>query len=472
LPATAGDTALPSMSGALTTTRGPRKEPAPAWQLRLLGRPGLVAADGLRSIALRPKDADLLALVALAGPIQSDHVAALLWPAATGKQADTSLRQRLFRLRRETGMALVGSGATMTLEAGLRHDLAATLEQIAVDEHAGRAELLGDLDFDDLPDLAAWVGAERRKWNEQRDSALAAAASDCEQAGAIARGLVYAQRLAESSPLAEHAHRRLMRLQYLRGDRAAAIDVFERFEARLKDEQGTPPSAETIELLATIERGGTALPARRAVVPASLIRPPRLVGRERELVALDHAWSARRTFLLVGEAGIGKSRLLQEFCAGRDGIVALRARPGDADIAYAVQARLLRALLAELALPLNATRQQELALVLPELGAPIVLAGKHSGCCCIAPSTPRWSTPSPPACRQWSSTTFTSPTMPASSSCRRWRNPTRSPRCTGASRSVPQSPRRRSPECARRSRRRAGSRRSRCSRSGWHSSRC
>ena len=138
-----------------------------------------------------------------------------------------------------------------------------------------------------------------------------------------------------------------MRLHYLRGDRAAAIAVFERFEQRLKDEQGTPPSAETIELLATIERGGTALPARRAVVPASLIRPPRLVGRERELVALDHAWSARRTFLLVGEAGIGKSRLLQEFCAGRDGIVALRARPGDAGIAYAVLARLLRALLAE-----------------------------------------------------------------------------------------------------------------------------
>jgi hypothetical protein len=173
------------------------------------------------------------------------------------------------------------------------------------------------------------------------------------KAGAIARGLVYAQRLAESNPLAEHAHRRLMRLHYLRGDRAAAIDVFERFEQCLKDEQGTPPSAETIELLATIERGGAALPARRAVVPASLIRPPRLVGRERELMALDHAWSARRTFLLVGEAGIGKSRLLQEFSAGRDGIVALRARPGDAGIAYAVLARLLRALLAEHALPLE-----------------------------------------------------------------------------------------------------------------------
>ena len=472
MPATAGDTTLPSMSGALTTARGPRKEPARAWQLRLLGRPGLVAADGLRSIALRPKDAALLALVALAGPIQSDHVAALLWPAATGKQADTSLRQRLFRLRRETGMALVGSGATMTLEPGLGHDLAATLEQIAVDEHAGRAELLGDLDFDDLPDLAAWVGAERRKWGEQRDSALAAAAAACEQAGAIARGLVYAQRLAESNPLAEHAHRRLMRLHYLRGDRAAAIDVFERFEQRLKDEQGTPPSAETIELLATIERGGTALPARRAVVPASLIRPPRLVGRERELVALDHAWSARRTFLLVGEAGIGKSRLLQEFCAGRDGIVALRARPGDAGIAYAVLARLLRALLAEQ--PCRSMRRagRSSPSCCPSWARRWRSRGKRSGCCCIAPSTPRWSTRSPPACRRWSSTTFTSPTTPASSSCRRWRSPTRSPRCTGASRSVPPRPTRRSPGCARRSRRRAGSRRSRCSRSGWRSSRC
>ena len=94
-------------------------------------------------------------------------------------------------------MALVGSGALMSLAPGLGHDLAATLEQIAVDEHAGRAELLGDLDFDDLPELAAWVGAERRKWREQRDAALAAAAAACEQAGAIARGLVYAQRLVD-----------------------------------------------------------------------------------------------------------------------------------------------------------------------------------------------------------------------------------------------------------------------------------
>ena len=67
-------------------------------ELRLLGVPAL--AVGERVIALSPKDAALLALAALAGPIRADRVAALLWPAASARRADTSLRQRLYRLRR------------------------------------------------------------------------------------------------------------------------------------------------------------------------------------------------------------------------------------------------------------------------------------------------------------------------------------------------------------------------------------
>src|SRR6185436_15417781 len=133
--------------------------------------------------------------------------------------------------------------------------------------------------------------------------------------------------------------------------------------------------AETIELLATIERGGAALPARRSMAPASLLRPPRLIGRDRELQALERAWANGRAFLLVGEAGIGKSRLLQEFAAGRAGIVVVQARPGDAGIAYALLARLLRAVRAAHPFELGAERSAELALVLPELGAAVVRAG-------------------------------------------------------------------------------------------------
>ncbi|HEV7576405.1 MAG TPA: AAA family ATPase [Caldimonas sp.] len=342
-------------------------------ELRLLGAPCLVVGE--RRVGLSAKDAALLCLVALAGPIRADRVAVLLWPAATAKQADTNLRQRLYRLRHDAGIAIASSGALLQLPAEVRVDMKDRLERVGRDERVALDTLLGDLDYDELPELAEWVQGQRRQWRERGDAALAAAAAQCEKEGALARGLVYAQRLVDSEPLAEHAQRRLMRLHYLRGDRAAAIAAFERFEQRLKDEQGTRPSAETIELLATIERGAASLPARRALAPASLMRPPRLIGRERELEALDHAWSTQRAFLVVGEAGIGKSRLLQEFAAGRPGVVGVQARPGDAGIAYAVLARLLRAVLAASPAEIDATRTRELALVLPELGPAVALAG-------------------------------------------------------------------------------------------------
>ncbi len=356
------------------TARSSRSPPAFELELRLLGAPCLVLGE--RRIALSAKDAALLCLVALAGPIRADRVAAMLWPAATAKQADTSLRQRVYRLRHEAGVPLIASGTVLQLPDAVRTDLVPSLERIALDEHAALDELLGDLAYDELPELAEWLRQQRRQWREKRDAALATAATQCENEGAVVRGLIYAQRLVESEPLAEHAQRRLMRLHYLRGDRAAAIVAFERFERRLKDELGTRPSAETIELLATIEQGAASLPARRTAVPASLSRPPRLVGRESELVALDHAWSTRRAFLLVGEAGIGKSRLLQDFATGRPGIVAVQARPGDAGIAYAVLARLLRAVLAAQRLEIAPARAGELASLLPELGHAVARTGE------------------------------------------------------------------------------------------------
>ncbi|MFI4931330.1 MAG: AAA family ATPase [Burkholderiales bacterium] len=351
------------------------QRPGKAWQLRLLGQPALVPSGRGQPIVLPPKDAALLAVVALSGPVKSAHLAAMLWPTANAKQADTNLRQRLFRLRRRADTPLVETGTLLRLADGVQTDLAPTLQCIDSDDQAGTLDLLGDHEFEELPELAEWLRAERRRWHEQRDAALAAAASRCEKDGAIANGLVYAQRLIESDPLAEHAQRRLMRLHYLRGDRAAAIAAFERFEQRLKDELGTKPSAETIELMATIERGAAALPARRAVAPASLLRPPRLVGRDRELHALQRAWAGARAFLLLGEAGIGKSRLLSDFAASEAGITTVKARPGDGGVPYAVLARLLRAVLARHPIAMPPSRKQELALLLPELGTAVALSG-------------------------------------------------------------------------------------------------
>jgi DNA-binding SARP family transcriptional activator len=327
--------------------RIPSVEPAAlGLELRLLGAPCLVV--GGRRLALSAKDAALLCLVALAGPIRADRAATMLWPAVGAKQADTSLRQRLYRLRRDAGLPLLGGGTGLQLLATVQTDLAQALERIDRDEHAALEELLGDLDFDALPELAEWLRQQRRQWQEKCAAALAAAAARCEAEGAVARGLVYAQRLVESDPLAEHGQRRLMRLHYLRGDRAAAIAAFERFEQRLKDELGTRPSAETIELLADDRaRRQLRCPVRRTTAPASLLRPPRLIGRERELQALG-ACLGEPARIHAGRRG----RHRQEPPAA--GVLRRPARasspsrrgPGDAGIAYAVLAALLRSVLA------------------------------------------------------------------------------------------------------------------------------
>lgn len=362
----------------MRSTAAPLGDPGSSrlWVLRLLGPPALASQGADRAVALRPKDAALLALVALSPPTKPEQVAAMLWPDASAKQADASLRQRLFRLRRETQATLVTTGPLLQLADDLATDLEAALARLRADEHAVVGDLLADLAFDDLPDLASWLRGARGRWHEQRARILTESAEACEKAGAIARGLVYAQRLVESDPLAEHAHRRVMRLHYLRGDGAASIAAFERLERHLKDELGARPSAETVELMATIERDAARLPSRRAVAPVSLLRPPRLIGRERELVRLRQAWTAHREFLLTGEAGIGKTRLLQDFAAGLQGVAAVQARPGDAGIPYAVLARLLRAVLAAHGAVPSGERRAELALVMPELGAAVEVSGQ------------------------------------------------------------------------------------------------
>ena len=65
-----------------------------------------------------------------------------------------------------------------------------------------------------------------------------------EQARDHADALSHATELLALEPLSEDAHRRVIRLLYLRGDRPAALLAFDRCEQVLKDEVGTRPSGE------------------------------------------------------------------------------------------------------------------------------------------------------------------------------------------------------------------------------------
>ena len=237
-------------------------------RLQLANAPHVVGADDA-VWALAPRDAALLAWLALEGPTPRSRLAALLWPQSTPESAGNALRQRLFQLRRQLGVELVSGSAILSLAAGVEHDL------------LDSRHVLADSGDDLGPELATWLEQQRENRAVRHRTGLEGRAEAAEHARDYAGALAHARDLLALAPLSEAAHRRLIRVLYLQGDRAAALLAFDRCEQVLKDEVGAAPSAETLALLATISAASVpALPAPAQSLPANVLLPPRLIGRE------------------------------------------------------------------------------------------------------------------------------------------------------------------------------------------------
>ena len=340
----------------------------PHWRLNLCGRAQAVSARGERFV-LERRDAAMLALLAIDGPTPRARVMALLWPDDPVERVRNRLRQRIFALKRRLGAEAVVGSLTLALGPALQWQ----------DDESAERPLLGDDDHADLPELAQWLAIVRERQQVLRRERLAGEASALEQQGRLAEAIVAAERLLVLEPLQEHAHRRLMRLHYLRGDRAAALLAFDRCERLLKDEIGTRPSGATLELLAQIDSVQAVAPSlARRVVPATVLRPPRLIGRDAEWARMQAAWQHGEAIVVIGEGGMGKTRLIGDLVRAQasapGSVLQLSARPGDERVPYALLGRLLRGWLATRTAPLPAGVEAELARLLPELPQ----RGKHA----------------------------------------------------------------------------------------------
>ena len=310
--------------------------------LKFLGSPAWWRGNQApRPIAAR--DALLLLFLLDHGSVLRARAAAWLWPDSPPRQAGISLRQRIFRLKRTMGVDVVVGDTAIGLAGGLRHDLEGLEEGLRADPgHATGGLLEGVVTDDGMDELADWLEQVRGRWCTRRHEALASLAEAQAAAGRLAAALRYAERLVGEAPEAEHAHRRLMRLHYLRGDRAAALAAYRRCAEWMQRELGAAPGAETRALASLLEGDAApALPATAAPPALTLLRPPRMVGRDSALQRLAQAWHADRVVLVSGEPGIGKSRLLAEHAASRSWPV-IALRPGDADTPYGAAARLVR----------------------------------------------------------------------------------------------------------------------------------
>ena len=342
----------------------------PALTLCLLLAPRLVRGDGATHV-LERKDAAMLAVLAQGGPTQRAELAALLWPDASASQARANLRQRLFRLRRTVGAPVAEKANVLSLVDGLGVDLLQAARAIAEDASACQGELLGGHDHADNDALDAWVQAAREAWRRRRLELLADCASRLETGGKLAAALVYAQRIVFEDPLLEHGYRRLMRLHYLRGDRAAAMAAYERCVELLRHELGAGPSDETRRQAELISLQTNAPASAARPVPDALRRPPQMVGRDEAWNALRRAAAEPAVMLVSADAGMGKSRLIEEFCRGRTHWCISTGRLGDDGAPYALAARCLQVLVTRYGVPTIAPEHRSiLARLAPTLGAP------------------------------------------------------------------------------------------------------
>lgn len=341
-----------------------------------------------------PRIQELLAYLLLQrdAPQSRQQIAFDFWPESSDSQSRTNLRQLLYRLRQELPEAdrfLLAEGATLQwqTDASFQLDVASfddALAQASAAMEAGKqgavvAGLKKAVDLyqgELLPDCySEWILPIRERLRRRYTAALERLTAILESESDYQQAMRYARRLLAQDDLLETNYRRLMRLQALSGNRAAAVRVYHNCVTVLERELGVAPGADTQQMYEQLMTSPS-WEGSDNVTPSSLAANIALVGRQDEWLALQRVWkeASERPHLelVLGEAGIGKTRLAEQFVqwADRQGIATAAARcyPGEGGLAYAPIAAWLRADALRPALSrLDGAWRDEIARILPEL---------------------------------------------------------------------------------------------------------
>lgn len=329
-----------------------------AFRLNLLGPPSLDRDSDPQTPVLGPgKPLALLAYLAVRGPVRREELIALLWGDIPEDKARNAFRQALHRLRTAmgqeaapTGRDIIALAVTESLTLDLR-DFEAALDagRTADALQFYRGEFLEGLNLGE-DDFDQWVTTERSRIGARYRSTLTSAAQEALEAGEVRDALRYASRLAACAPLDSDAAVLEATILIAAGRKPEALVALERFRLRMQTELGSPASPAVLALIGKLKKPG-AEESRRA--PGRTTLP--FVGRDSEITVLMGGWRRAQggdggTILLDGVAGIGKTRLIDEFLARvRDMGSALllrgRERQGGAAIPHASIAEALRGVL-------------------------------------------------------------------------------------------------------------------------------
>ncbi len=309
--------------------------------IRLFGSPEILLDHEPVHLPRRKSRALLYYLAAQERPVTRDHLITFFWPDSPRSSALQTLRTTLYSIRKAAGEHLVTDENQVQLNANTEVDVlrfslgieraGESIEELQAALDLYRGEFLADFYLEDAPAFEDWMLLQRQYTRQMavrgftRLSRLQAARGRYEEAiHAIQQALAH-------EPLQEDLAREAMRLHHLAGDRPGAIRFYDQFRKLLDEEMGVPPMEETRRLYDDIVNDRLVGPPQPvdAGRPTSRPEPPPLArpeprfesgrvpfaGRQEELRLLQQHLAAGRLVIIEGEAGIGKTRLAQEFIA-------------------------------------------------------------------------------------------------------------------------------------------------------------
>ena len=330
-------------------------------RLAVLGYPEAFHDSSRLTFSLRKALALLIYLAVERGMYPRSKLAAFLWPDSEPHDARTALRNALALLRslladsdavpaQHTHVLsqhdLLGLDPQAPLELDLdvvqqayqQAQLFSTvppLEQrtsmLAKFQHAlslVRGPFLDGFRLGEEAPFDEWHEQQQHQWQVRLQLIAEQLSAWQEEAGELEQAQATLTRWLALDPLEEEAYRRLMRVHLAQGDATAALQVYTAGRTRLAEALQVKPSAETVALAARIRasqaRRPGSLSGRPSITtvesrpPSELVVP--FVGRQIAFSQLVAGYQQVRqgqphAVLVVGEAGIGKTRLASEFVA-------------------------------------------------------------------------------------------------------------------------------------------------------------
>jgi predicted ATPase len=397
-------------------------------EIHLLGSPQLLRDGQPLNVTRRKSRALLYYLAAHTRSLTREHLLNFFWPDAERTSAQQTLRTTLSGLRKVMGDALLSGDEAIALMPHVAVDVR-EFERIAdlrqrsgalalqsVDStsqsairnlqsaiHLYRGDFLSDFTLSDSPEFEAWILVERERYRRMAVRGWMALSQWHEANENYADALNALDHALNFDVLQEDVQREALRLHYLAGDRAGAIRRYEKLVKLLDEEMGVPPMAETRALYDAIITDKLQIPTTKVQsskfkvqspkpddqhpttntqsldLPTSNLQSPipnfqilPFIGRADELQQLRaHAFN-HQLILIEGEAGIGKTRLVEEFMRVANALCLIgKAHELEHALPYHPIVEALRRWLSQQAgatLNLSSVWLNEVTRLLPELG--------------------------------------------------------------------------------------------------------